>query len=108
MTNPHKLNYGEPGKHYQVWGRSVKNFESLADALDFINQGKSTVDGKKMHKPRSKDPKRNAGISLNQGEINSLDEYMRAANLESTSSVVSLLITKGLPQLWYELELKKK
>lgn len=60
-----------------------------------------------MPRPKSDDPKRNAGISLNQSQIDKLEDYCKAAKLESTSAVVSLLIEKGLPQLWWDLELKK-
>ena len=52
-------------------------------------------------------PKVNAGISLRQVEIRKLADYAKAAKLESVSEAVVLLIEKGLPQLWYELELSK-
>lgn len=61
-----------------------------------------------MPRPKSSDPKRNAGVSLNQSQIDNLEEYRKAAKLESVSEVVSLLISKKLPDLWWELELNKK
>ena len=61
-----------------------------------------------MPRPRSDDPKTNAGISLTGAEVEKLKAYAKAAKLDSVSAVVSLLIDKGLPALWWELELKKK
>ena len=62
-----------------------------------------------MPRPKHPDgPKINAGISLRQPEIDKLADYAEAAKLGSVSEVVVLLIEKGLPQLWWELELKKK
>lgn len=57
-----------------------------------------------MPRPKSQDPKRNAGISLRQSEIDQLEAYRKAAKLESVSEVASLLIYKSLPTLWWELE----
>lgn len=56
---------------------------------------------------KSDDPKRNAGIGLTQAEISKLNDYKKAAGLSSRSEVVALLIKKGLPQLWWDLELEK-
>jgi hypothetical protein len=60
-----------------------------------------------MPRPRSDDPKRNAGISLSQAEIDKLAKYAKAAKLDSSSAVISLLIQKYLPSAWWELELKR-
>lgn len=60
-----------------------------------------------MPRPKSDDPKRNAGISLNQSQIDKLEDYRKSAKLDSISEVVSLLISKKLPDLWWDLELKK-
>lgn len=46
-------------------------------------------------------------IELTEAEIKKLAEYAKAAKLD-VSAVVSLLIEKGLPSLWWDLELKKK
>ena len=50
---------------------------------------------------------RNAGISLNQRQVDKLEEYRKAAKLDSISAVVQLLIDQKLPDLWWELELKR-
>lgn len=61
-----------------------------------------------MPRKKLEDPKINAGISLRKNsELRKIEEYAKAAGLESTSAVVSLLIEKCLPYLWYELEFKK-
>ena len=52
------------------------------------------------------DPRHNAGISLTSAEKEKLDKFCMAANLNSRSAVVSLLIEKGLPKLWMSLELE--
>lgn len=54
------------------------------------------------------DVKRNAGISLSDREIEKLANYAKSAKLDGVSAVVSLLIEKGLPTLWWELELSKR
>lgn len=53
-----------------------------------------------MPRPKSPDPKRNAGISLTAAEMAKLDDYAKEAKI-SRSEVVSLLIGK-LPDLWME------
>lgn len=53
-----------------------------------------------MPRAKSADPKRNAGISLTQSEIDELDKYKEEAGLESRSQVVSLLIKNKMPELW--------
>ena len=60
-----------------------------------------------MPRPKSDDPMRNAGISLNQRQVDKLEEYRKAAKLDSISAVVQLLIDQKLPDLWWELELKR-
>lgn len=57
-----------------------------------------------MPRPRSNDPKRNAGVSLRQSEIDKITKFAEAAKLESVSAVISLLIDKYLPHAWWELE----
>jgi hypothetical protein len=49
----------------------------------------------------------NAGISLSRNEREKIKLYQKAAGLNSASEVVRLLIDKGLPALWWELESKK-
>lgn len=60
-----------------------------------------------MVRPKSTDPKRNAGICLTEAEIWQLQDYARAAKI-STSAVVQLLIEKGLPELWRKLKAKSE
>lgn len=60
-----------------------------------------------MPRPKSDDPKRNAGISLTQAEIDKLAAFAKAAKLEGNSAVVSMLIQKYLPNAWWDLELQK-
>jgi hypothetical protein len=57
--------------------------------------------------PSVEDLRVNAGISLSQNEREKLDRYCKAAGLKSVSEVVRLLIDKGLPPLWWELESQK-
>jgi hypothetical protein len=57
--------------------------------------------------PSMEDLRVNAGISLSQNEREKLNLYCKAAGLNSASEVVRLLIDKGLPALWWELESKK-
>jgi metal-responsive CopG/Arc/MetJ family transcriptional regulator len=56
---------------------------------------------------RAVDPRRNAGVSLTQAEIDQLDEFKTKAGLDNRSAVVQMLIKKSLPQLWWDLQLKK-
>jgi hypothetical protein len=46
-------------------------------------------------------------IELTPVQRKKLMDYAKAAKLESASDVVTLLIKKGLPALWWDLELKK-
>lgn len=60
-----------------------------------------------MPRAKSDDPKKNAGVSLTGAEMDKLEKFAKAANLEGKSAVVAMLIQKYLPSAWWDLELEK-
>ena len=70
----------------------------LLCALEKIEEQKTVLGKRRMSDSME-------SILFTEADISKLEDYRSAAGLPSYYAVVALLITKGLPTLWWDLEL---